>query len=221
MASRTSNSDLNKKVTLGSPEGESRRSARSAAKRMAILKAARSIFAKRGFTDTMVDHIAAECGVAKGTIYLYFESKQAIFMDVLLADCRQMAEVSKETMNADGLSWKERVRSFMEVRLAYCEQHPDFMRILLTELHAMILQNRPIDPRLPLLVQEAEFQLTQMFAVAMAKGEIKQVDPHVPAVSVIALTKSLLEMRLKGGTSEALRAQLSFSIEMLSGALSS
>lgn len=192
---------------------------RSAAKRDAILQAARTIFAKRGFADTMVDHIAEEAGIGKGTIYLYFESKQKIFWDIVLDDCQQMAEASKAGSIADESPWLQRIRSFIEMRLAYCEKNPNFMRILLTEVYGMILQNKPIDPRLPMLVQDAEYQLKQMFAVASAQGQIVRIDPAIPANNIVAITRGLLEQQLKGASRESVQNQLTFSLDMLASVL--
>jgi AcrR family transcriptional regulator len=44
-----------------------------------ILEAALSVFAEKGFAAARMDDIAGRAGVSKGTIYLYFESKEAVF----------------------------------------------------------------------------------------------------------------------------------------------
>lgn len=44
-----------------------------------ILEAALGCFAEKGFAGTRMDDIAARAGITKGTIYLYFESKEAVF----------------------------------------------------------------------------------------------------------------------------------------------
>jgi len=44
-----------------------------------ILEAALSVFAKKGFAAARMEQIAARAGVSKGTIYLYFDSKEAVF----------------------------------------------------------------------------------------------------------------------------------------------
>ena len=49
------------------------------AKLQAILDAALDVFAEKGFADARLDDVAARAGVAKGTIYLYFASKEALF----------------------------------------------------------------------------------------------------------------------------------------------
>jgi AcrR family transcriptional regulator len=44
-----------------------------------ILDAALACFAEKGFSGTRMDDIAARAGITKGTIYLYFDSKEALF----------------------------------------------------------------------------------------------------------------------------------------------
>ena len=44
-----------------------------------ILDAAMQVFAEKGYAGTRMDEIARRAGVTKGTIYLYFESKEAVF----------------------------------------------------------------------------------------------------------------------------------------------
>src|ERR1700748_526826 len=44
-----------------------------------ILEAALACFSEKGFAATRMDDIAARAGITKGTIYLYFESKEAVF----------------------------------------------------------------------------------------------------------------------------------------------
>jgi AcrR family transcriptional regulator len=49
------------------------------ARRQAILKAALSVFAAHGFEAARLEDVAARAGVAKGTLYLYFRDKEALF----------------------------------------------------------------------------------------------------------------------------------------------
>src|SRR6202142_3712630 len=48
-----------------------------------ILQAALTVFAEKGLTGARMEDIAARAGVTKGTIYLYFESKDAVFRALL------------------------------------------------------------------------------------------------------------------------------------------
>ena len=53
------------------------------ARKQAILDAALDVFAERGFEAARLDDVAARAGVAKGTLYLYFEDKEALFEEVV------------------------------------------------------------------------------------------------------------------------------------------
>ena len=54
-------------------------------KRSDIIEAAELIFTTRGFAAARMDDIAEVAGVAKGTLYLYFSSKQELFVSLLEA----------------------------------------------------------------------------------------------------------------------------------------
>jgi AcrR family transcriptional regulator len=56
---------------------------RKTARPAEILAAARASFAERGFAATRLDDVAARAGVTKGTLYLYFDSKEALFKAVV------------------------------------------------------------------------------------------------------------------------------------------
>ncbi len=55
---------------------------KSAAKREAILEAAFAEFEAHGVADTRMDEIARRAGVAKGTLYVYFENKDAMLQAI-------------------------------------------------------------------------------------------------------------------------------------------
>ena len=52
-------------------------------RRTALADVALKLWAERGFDQTSVEAIAREAGISKGTFYLYFESKDALLLDVL------------------------------------------------------------------------------------------------------------------------------------------
>jgi AcrR family transcriptional regulator len=52
-------------------------------RRQQILAHARDVFAKRGYHAAKIDDIVAAAGVARGTFYLYFEDKRAIFEEIV------------------------------------------------------------------------------------------------------------------------------------------
>jgi AcrR family transcriptional regulator len=70
-------------------------------KREAILAAASSLFGNYGYRRTSIDDIAQEAGIAKGTVYLYFKSKEEIFralsqqlLDHMLASAETASQIT-------------------------------------------------------------------------------------------------------------------------------
>lgn len=53
------------------------------AKRLAILQAAFAVVTEKGYFETKVDDVARRAGVAKGTVYLYFKDKPAIYIGLV------------------------------------------------------------------------------------------------------------------------------------------
>jgi len=64
---------------------EERRKKEKENRKNSILKAARKLFFERGFKSVTVDLIAAKAEVSKGSIYLYFDSKEEIYTQILIS----------------------------------------------------------------------------------------------------------------------------------------
>jgi AcrR family transcriptional regulator len=70
-----------------------------------ILDAALAVFAQKGFAATKLDDIAAKAGITKGTIYLYFDSKQALFEALARQSVgAQIEQVTAQLANFSGTS---------------------------------------------------------------------------------------------------------------------
>ncbi|HYZ83191.1 MAG TPA: TetR/AcrR family transcriptional regulator [Bryobacteraceae bacterium] len=172
-----------------------RRKEASKSRRTAILQAARSVFAGQGFQNTSVDDIAAKAGLGKGTLYLYFSSKEEIYMAVLIEDGHALNDLTRERMDAAG-SWRERLNAYVQTKMEHLETHQEFIRIYLGETRSMMLRGARVSPELYQVLREGVSHLVQMFASAVARGEIRPVDPELAALTVADLTRGLIERRL-------------------------
>ena len=65
------------------PKPPAGRAARAAERRQAIIDAAMEEFIARGYAATRLDDVAGRAGVAKGTIYLHFKDKEALFQELI------------------------------------------------------------------------------------------------------------------------------------------
>jgi AcrR family transcriptional regulator len=68
---------------MSGPEPRPVRTRRKEARPQEIVRAALHLFAERGYAATRLDDVAVEAGISKGTLYLYFENKEALFRAVV------------------------------------------------------------------------------------------------------------------------------------------
>ncbi len=183
-------------------------------KRKAILEAARSVFARKGYADTAVEDITEQAGIAKGTLYLYFPSKDAIYLAALLEDARRLDGLAREAMAA-ATSWEGKVRAYVETKLDYCRQHQDFIRIYVTEFRTRCMMGKPIEPELYQLIQQGEALLADAFSEAAARGEIRNVDPVLAAYTVCDITRGLIERELRGWGRRVGPDDVEFALELV------
>jgi AcrR family transcriptional regulator len=93
-----------------------------------ILVAAYAVFAERGFEAASMEDIARRAGVAKGTLYLYYPSKEAIYRATLREGLAELMELLRERVAA-AKTVREKLRAFIETKLSFAESHREFLRI--------------------------------------------------------------------------------------------
>lgn len=79
-----------------------------------ILSAALKAFSDKGFAATKLDNVAKEAGVSKGTLYLYFDSKEALFKAVVTEFV--LPEIAKAEEQAE--QYKGSIKSLMSKLIA-------------------------------------------------------------------------------------------------------
>ena len=110
-----------------------RRAHERARRKDEILQAARAVFAADGWHRATVDAIAERAEVSKGTIYLYFESKEAILAELVLQALRDLAsELKQARATCSVLHPEQQLRAMADAYLAFAEKAPDYFRLLTT-----------------------------------------------------------------------------------------
>lgn len=99
------------------------------ARREAILEAARVLFVAGDGSLPSAARIADAAGLAKGTVYLYFRTKEEIFAALLLAGWSAvMAEVGR-AFGGDQGGRDDKVAAFLAAYAAHLDAHPELMRL--------------------------------------------------------------------------------------------
>ncbi len=142
-----------------------RREREKARRREDILQAAREVFFRNGFGRATVDDIAAQAEVSKGTVYLYFESKEAILAHLvlegleILSDELETAYAPQKDLAAD-----ERVRRLARAYLKFSKNHPQYLRLLMAFDHGQFRQRVPA----PLYEEISQRSLASLYWVEQA-----------------------------------------------------
>jgi len=106
-------------------------------RRSVILKAARKLFFDRGFKSVTVDNIAAKAEVSKGSVYLYFKSKEEIYTQILINDNIAAFEDLKNKFSAKEAPAAELLLEYADNYINYFLDDNELFRILMTfMLHA-------------------------------------------------------------------------------------
>ncbi|MBW1713506.1 MAG: TetR/AcrR family transcriptional regulator [Deltaproteobacteria bacterium] len=91
-------------------------------KRLAIIQAAAQVFAAKGYRAATMDQVGRQAKVGKGTVYLYFKSKEELFLAVFDWFSRDLGRQVEEALDKAGGSAKQRLSSFIESSLAAFDQ---------------------------------------------------------------------------------------------------
>src|SRR5690349_24024592 len=90
----------------------------SAFRRDQILTAAHGVFAGRGFKDATVGDIADAAGIAKGTLYLYFKSKEDIYCAALNRGLDDLHALTSAALEKAGGA-REELHAFVETKVRF------------------------------------------------------------------------------------------------------
>lgn len=98
------------------------------ARRGEIVEAARALFADGAGELPSVARIAEAAGLGKGTLYLYFPTREAIFADLLLEGWSEVLRALEAVFAADG-DRAAKVAAFLAGFTAYLDRHPELLRL--------------------------------------------------------------------------------------------
>jgi AcrR family transcriptional regulator len=123
-------------------------------KRDAILEAARTLFAKKGYDDTTIADIAKVAGVAVGTVYLYFRNKHEVYTAVALDVEATIADAFQDPAILD-LPFEQILRAMLEAAFRVSREHMDLMALLQIDMRSSeeITQHKHANDRVTKAIQ--------------------------------------------------------------------
>ncbi len=170
-------------------------------KRERILRAAVKVFAKKGFYASRVSEIAKAAGVADGTIYLYFDSKDDV-LESLFEDRTERLLTALRTELAKHEGASARLRRLIEMQLGLLEGQRELAEVITVNLRQSTRLLRQYGSKR--FVEYLEF-MASVIADGQRSGEFRDdVSPRVMARALfgaldgVTLTWALGEARAGG-----------------------
>jgi AcrR family transcriptional regulator len=169
--------------------------ARGLETRRRLLDAAERVFGELGFYDASIVKITEAAGVAQGTFYLYFSSKQQIFEE-LVRDLNARVRHAMQESAAKGGDRIEAERLGFRGYFKFTSEHPALYRV--------VRQAEFVSPE---TLQYHYEKITEGYVEglreAMARGEIASGEPEVIAWALMAVGEMLgMRWLLWNGTTE-------------------
>lgn len=168
-------------------------------KRKRLLLAAAKTFGRRGFHEAKIAEIAAEAGVAEGTVYLYFRNKEDLLGSVFDETMDEVLAEARAIRHAEGTAG-ERLKRLVGLHLSFIGQDRDLASVFQIELR-----------RSARLVERfSRSKLTDYFRVldavlreGIASGELrKELEPRVAVRILFGATDEILSEWLLSGDSK-------------------
>lgn len=171
-------------------------------RRRQIMTAAKHVFAEAGYHGASINAIIERAQIARGTFYLYFESKSAVFdsiLDQAMADLRariRRIEVDDKDAPAPQLQLRDQVMATLE----YVVSDRPLATLLLSAGHT---PDAEAAERLGQFFGEVQDLLRRAMETGMEIGLLRKVDPELAAAAMLGMFRGVIEQLIREPAAKA------------------
>lgn len=143
-------------------------------KQRKIVEAAISAFAEKGYSNTSTAEIAKMAGVAEGTIFKHFGTKENLLLSIIIPFIKdfspQMAdEIFEEVMKDENLTFEKVLRNLLENRINFILDNREIFMVFIKE---MVYKEELRNKLLPHVINEVSKRLTRVIETFQKRGEL-------------------------------------------------
>ncbi len=156
-------------------------------RRSEILSAAAKVFGQKGYDATHMLDIAKAARLAKGTLYLYFPSKDGIYEGVIKHAMAELSSLTEEHVAKES-DFAGKLKAFIRVRIAYWHEKQSLYRVILslnreerTKKRSIAWQRKGVD------------YLAQLYETAAEVGDIADQDYMAAALTTMDAIRGMNE----------------------------
>jgi AcrR family transcriptional regulator len=161
-----------------------------------ILDAAMTIFARHDYHEVLMEDVARESGVAKGTLYRYFPSKRALYLGVMFEGIDRLHEALREAVAGGEAPVRKLARLVYTLLDHFWDQRFFFLLIHRNEYRLDDPDSREWERRRA----EISRLVQQLVEEATARGELRAVDPRVASEMLLGMLRGVNRYRIAEDT---------------------
>ncbi|CAN5686082.1 fatty acid metabolism transcriptional regulator FadR [soil metagenome] len=157
-----------------------------------ILEAAISVFSRLGFHKARMEDVARESGLAKGTLYLYYRSKDALIGALLERIFGWGMRDLKAALAGEGLASERLVE--LGGRMSKEVERLSILLPIWFEFYAVAARNETVKPFVKRYFEDYREALASVVREGIERGEFREVDATEAAVTIISLFEGVTLM---------------------------
>lgn len=158
-------------------------------KKKKIIEVAIATFAEKGYSNTSTSEIAKKAGVAEGTIFKHYGTKENLLLAIMVPFLKEffpaMADELFEELLDEERSFEEFLRSFMTNRNTFFSKNREIFQVVIKE---MIYKEELRHELLPYIAEAASKRLVNVIEIFKQRGEIKDV----PNESILKMLSTVM-----------------------------
>lgn len=156
-----------------------------------IFETSLKLFAEKGYENTSIEEITATVGVAKGTLYYHFSSKEQIF-DFLVEEGIKLLQNSVDIKTSKYENYIDKIKAIVLIQIKIVNKYKDIITILLSQIYGTEKRNQKCKKYIYEYINKIENIVKQ----GIEAEQIKQGDVKIYASEIYGLIGSCLVYKL-------------------------
>jgi TetR/AcrR family transcriptional regulator len=166
-------------------------------RRESIIDAAEKLFFAKGIAPTTMDEIAEAAELSKGTIYIYFKSKEEIFLAIMSRSINVLKSLFIKAFDSTSAGL-EKVKAMGQAIFTFHKQYPHYFQTMIHHRDNFPIEIDCCDPAVEILIRDGE-SLSRLSIEAIQAGiddgTIRpEVDPKKAALALYSMVLGLIHL---------------------------
>ncbi|MDA3851134.1 MAG: TetR/AcrR family transcriptional regulator [Spirochaetaceae bacterium] len=161
-------------------------------RKRAILRKSLSLFAREGYKNTSLSHLAEACDISRPTLYLYFSDKDEIFQYALKSFTDDMYRKYKNITGNSGKSYCHLIFRIYADIVDKCGANSDFLVSLVDFVMQENKSGKGFSDLIRRRTVRLEYLLSRLLSQAVKQGELKKINVRDTVDHMFRLVQALI-----------------------------